>query len=541
MNTWNYFFKSRLAPDQLTVFAILYMVPMIHEMGDPWWTWGGRHAPLLLEAFLLVVITLIALNISLLTFLLFVGMSMAYYLVTSFPENPNHITLLVYCHFVILIALPVLMFRNRSTAHQTETFESLKPVLRLLLITLFFIAGFHKLNTDFFNPEVSCVNFVVELLEGRLFRPIFGYPFLLLVSPILLVLLYWIIKKSMLINGKIGVFVWATIAMLVIVLATGVYLSGGDLRLAIVGAGAVLTLLWQLIEGPLLFVRRLQAPILIISLVMLGTIAVAGIPMFPAVLLPLLFVFTPNHVFFWWRDKSILKFAGCQVHSIHACLFINVVGGLVVYVSASTNPSYEQNIIALAISQMFFLGGVALLLLPLVRVIFCGERQWKWEGVKIWHSSAPKFFFVFPLILFLWGMTPYMGLRTAGNFSMFSNLKTEGPTSNHLLLGSNPIKFWDYQEDLVRISSIDEESAKAGHHYDPLNGNSLPAVEFKKIIYIWKAADKKVALTYQYDSEPVSTPDITNDKNWEIDGRDWEMFWLDFRPVQASGPNHCRW
>ncbi len=120
MNAWNYFFKSRLAPDQLTVFAILYMVPMIHEMGDPWWTWGGRHAPLLLEVFLLAVITLIALNISLLTFLLFVGMSMTYYLVTSFPENPTHITLFIYCHFVILIALPVLMLRNRSIADKAR-------------------------------------------------------------------------------------------------------------------------------------------------------------------------------------------------------------------------------------------------------------------------------------------------------------------------------------------------------------------------------------------------------------------------------------
>ncbi len=138
----------------------------------------------------------------------------------------------------------------------------------------------------------------------------------------------------MLINSSIGVSVWGIIAMLVIALAAGVYLAGGDLRLSIVGAGAVLTLLWQLIEGPLLFVRRLQAPILVISLLMLGTIAVAGIPMFPAVLLPLLFVFTPDHVFAWWRDKSILRFGDCQVHAIYICLFMNIVGGLAMYVSA---------------------------------------------------------------------------------------------------------------------------------------------------------------------------------------------------------------
>ena len=138
-------------------------------------------------------------------------------------------------------------------------------------------------------------------------------------------------------------------------------------------------------------------------------------------------------------------------------------------------------------------------------------------------------------------MTPYLGLRTTGNFSMFSNVQTEGPKSNHLLLGDNPIKFWDYQEDLVKISGLDEEAAKAGHHYDPLNGNSLPVVEFRKLVHIWRTAGKQVALTYEYDSGPVSTQDIASDKNWQSDGRNWEMFWLDFRPVQPYGPNECRW
>ena len=394
-------------------------------------------------------------------------------------------------------------------------------------------------SDDATGEQVS--NFVVQLFEGRIFRPIFGYPFLLFVSPIIVGLLYWAIKKSIMVNGRIGATLWATIAMLVLVLAAGVYLANGDLRSSIIGAGAVLTLLWQLVEGPLLFVRRLQAPILVISLIMLGVIAISGIPMFPAVLLPLLFVFTPDHIFSWWRDKSIVRFGSWQIHSIYVCLFMNIVGGLIVYITASTDPTYQERIIALAVSQVFFLGGVGLLFLPLVRHIFSSDRQWRWEGVKVWHGSAPAIFLLFPLLLLLWGMTPYLGLRTTGNFSMFSNVQTEGPKSNHLLLGDNPIKFWDYQEDLVKISGLDEEVAKAGHHYDPLNGNSLPVVEFRKLVHIWRTAGKQVALTYEYDSGPVSTQDIASDKNWQSDGRNWEMFWLDFRPVQPYGPNECRW
>jgi len=62
-------------------------------------------------------------------------------------------------------------------------------------------------------------------------------------------------------------------------------------------------------------------------------------------------------------------------------------------------------------------------------------------------------------------MTSYLGLRTAGNFSMFSNLRTEGPGSNHLLLGANPLKRGHYQEDAVHILAIDDERARIGHRY----------------------------------------------------------------------------
>ena len=124
---------------------------------------------------------------------------------------------------------------------------------------------------------------------------------------------------------------------------------------------------------------------------------------------------------------------------------------------------------------------------------------------------------------------------------MFSNVKTEGDLSNHLLLSHNPLKIWGYQEDRVQIIEIDEEMAKAGHHYDPLGGNSLPVVEFRKLVYIWKSSGRKVAMVYEYDSGPVRTQDITRDEAWADANRNWESFWLDFRPVQKDGPNLCRW
>lgn len=72
-------------------------------------------------------------------------------------------------------------------------------------------------------------------------------------------------------------------------------------------------------------------------------------------------------------------------------------------------------------------------------------------------ASMPKFMAVFLIGLCCFGLMPYLGLRTAGTFSMFSNLRTEGPRSNHLLLATNPLKRWGYQEDVVWILNLSPE------------------------------------------------------------------------------------
>jgi hypothetical protein len=534
-------FASRTSPDQLTVFGILYTIPMLHEMGDPWWSWGGGHAPLPLEIALLGLITFIALNLTLSSLWLFAAMSASYYLFTAFPENPNHITLYIFCHLVLLITVPaVALLRGRSLT-AGERFAALKPVLRLSVITLFFIAGFHKVNADFLDPDVSCVNFVVQLFEGRLFRPIFGIPFIVYVLPVGLGIGLWLWRHRPPLRIRLFSPGVAIAAMLMLVLIAGVLLSRGDPRSTIVASGAVLVLLWQLVEGPLLLFRRAQAPILLISAVLLGLISVSGIPMFPAVLMPLLFTFCPGHVFIRWRERAVLSVRGVKVHVIYPFFFLSAAGGLIVYITAAFDPTYEARILALAASQALYFGGVALLLWPLAGLLLSAERDWGWGGVAVWNEATPRVFLVFPLLLLLWGLTPYLGLRTAGNFSMFSNLRTEGSHSNHLLLADNPLKFWSYQEDRVTIIDVDDEAAKIGHHFDSLDGNSLPRVEFRKLVILWRESGQRLGITIDDGAGPERIPDITGHDYWGGVERNWETFWLDFRPVQESGPNACRW
>jgi hypothetical protein len=59
-------------------------------------------------------------------------------------------------------------------------------------------------------------------------------------------------------------------------------------------------------------------------------------------------------------------------------------------------------------------------------------------------------FLVFPLLVLLNGLSPYFGLKTQTAFSMFSNLRTEGGATNHLLI-ARPLGLCGYQEDIVTI------------------------------------------------------------------------------------------
>lgn len=124
---------------------------------------------------------------------------------------------------------------------------------------------------------------------------------------------------------------------------------------------------------------------------------------------------------------------------------------------------------------------------------------------------------------------------------MFSNLRTEGSASNHFLLGGNPLKLWGYQEDVIRFIDIDDRKAQIAYQYQPLQGNLLPAVEFRKLVYAWTRAGTTIPMQFEYRGRIYSTKDIVNDPVWRTDARDWEMVLMDFRSIQPVGPNQCRW
>jgi hypothetical protein len=321
----------------------------------------------------------------------------------------------------------------------------------------------------------------------------------------------------------IALFVAA--AGLVLRLAPGVSGRGS----ALLTVGMTLTVLtWELIGGVLLAFPWLQAPLLAFSGIMHATLALIGFVDFGALAVALLYAFVPRPYAALIDSGVRLPLVGSTVHRAHLYLAINVLG--------SVAPGPNRPVVA---GVLFNLAALVLIWPMLARLAGPLARP-AWGGVSLASRLTPRWMFLLPGVLVLYGFMPYVGLRTAGTVSMFSNLRTEGAVSNHLLLRRNPLKIWDYQEDVVRFRAIDDRAARIGYQYQKLQGNALPVVEFRKLIYAWTRAGAKVPMTFEYRGAVHSTCDIVTDPVWQTRGRDWEMRLLDFRVIQPAGPNRCR-
>ena len=48
-------------------------------------------------------------------------------------------------------------------------------------------------------------------------------------------------------------------------------------------------------------------------------------------------------------------------------------------------------------------------------------------------------------------------------------------------------------------------------------------------------------ITWRYGGQEFSSENIALEPDWRVDRWDWEMRLLDFRLIQQTEPNRCRW
>jgi hypothetical protein len=142
------------------------------------------------------------------------------------------------------------------------------------------------------------------------------------------------------------------------------------------------------------------------------------------------------------------------------------------------------------------------------------------------YGMSPAILAVLPAMVVANGVSPYLGLKTESSWAMFSNLRTEGGQSNHLLVPVG-LQLFDFQRDLVELV----EASDRGLQSLADSRFSIPYFEIRRKPWM--------SVVYRRDGEERRYATVADDPRFP-----GEIPWvlrkaLSFRPVSSSAQQRC--
>lgn len=257
---------------------------------------------------------------------------------------------------------------------------------------------------------------------------------------------------------------------------------------------------------------------------------------FATMVFTLYVLFVPTRVFAGLASRSagIRRFA-LAAFALHMILAITV--SLAGTESSPFGPRWHTLIV------LTWYIAVIPLLVQLVRA-FLADRE-PWPGWRI----RPVFLLLVPLLAFVNGSAPYLGLKTVSSYSMFSNLHTEPGVANHLLVGLAGPRLFPYQADTVTVTKVDirrgggsgSVSLPAWTEENP--PTTVPLLELRRVVGNWRQAGvANVRLDYLRGGVPHSVANALTDPVVGAPLPWWQQHLMSFRAISSGdGPDICRW
>ncbi|OBG84413.1 hypothetical protein A5699_27145 [Mycobacterium sp. E802] len=170
---------------------------------------------------------------------------------------------------------------------------------------------------------------------------------------------------------------------------------------------------------------------------------------------------------------------------------------------------------------------------------------------SVGRRLQPAVLLLVPVLAFVNGLTPYLGLKTVANYSMFSNLRTEDGATNHLLSGVSALELVGYQRDTVTVVGLETPDRPGDLTYlrrqarwvseDP--PVRIPWLELRRSVLLWRDAGLGgIGIAYVHDGvshvvdDAMADPVLTAPLPW------WQRHLLAFRAVDSGwGADACRW
>lgn len=394
---------ERVASDGLIAFSPVWAAAAIFSLA------GDRTMLVFRDGALLGLMTWAAIAVAALliwrprwTPLLFVlaGVMLTRYMV-AMPVAGNNKMIAAFMNAAILVICVHAVFRHNSTATLRENiYEDMRVVARALLAIMYFYGIFHKINTDFLDPRVSCaVALYMPLADG------FGMQHNL--------------------TGKY-LAIWSTF------LVEGI---------------AIVSLYW----------KRWFAAGLLLALMFHFVIPISVYSWymdFSSLVLALYILSVPREVSerFYNSCARLFRVLRERFGLLGQALpFGAVIGGAATVVAilavfsrqTPIAPSHAYQSVWVLMWVVY--GGITMLLLAESAL-----SHLPWQGTP--GPRRQLWLYAIPATLFILCTAPYVGLRTEASLAMFSNLHTEAGISNHLLI-KQPLALFPYQSEVAMIKA----------------------------------------------------------------------------------------
>jgi hypothetical protein len=396
--------KAAQPSDGLVVFAAMWGFATMLSIGDRTRALGFEHGTLIgISQWTIMFIALAVIARPRFTLLLgALAGCMAVQYLYRMPVSSNNQTMAFFMNISILTVLGVEIVKHRSLhVDRTIAYERLRVIARALLATMYFYGIYHKINSDFLDPNVSCAVALYEPLT----RP--------LGLDQSLVGRYGAIAATFVLEGiAIVCLYWRRYFWIGLVLGLGFHyvipISGYSWYMDF----SALVLALYMLSVP----REVSAGFYSSVVALLRKLPLPS-PGYSAALLLLLLLGISALVVFQIADAYPPRAKKLLWHSSWLLIWAVVGGGMMVLITRA-----------------------ALLALP--------------------YSEAPRarqplWLFIFPGILSLQSLSPYLGLKTESSIAMFSNLHTEGGQTNHLVFNPPPYVA-NYQSELVKVVDSSE-------------------------------------------------------------------------------------
>ncbi|WP_217705597.1 hypothetical protein [Peristeroidobacter soli] len=394
---------DHVAADGLTAFSPVWAAAAIFSLA------GDRTMLLFRDGALLGLISWLAVAVALLLIwrprltpllVLLAGVMLTRYAI-AMPVAGNNKMIAAFMNAGILLicAHAVLRFGN-SAQMRENTYENMRVVARALLATMYFYGIFHKINTDFLDPRVSCaVALYMPLADG------FGLQ-----------------------NNLTGKYlaIWSTF---------------------IIEAIAIVALYW----------KRWFAVGLLLALMFHFVIPISVYSWymdFSSLVLALYILSVPREVSERFYDSCARLFRQLRERfgtlgqalpfGIVIGAAVTLVGVLSVF-SRQTHVAPSHAYQSVWVLMWVVYGGLTMLLLADAAI-----NHLPWRGTV--GPRRPLWVYAVPATLFIVCTAPYLGLRTEASIAMFSNLHTEAGVSNHLVI-REPIDLFPYQREVAMIKA----------------------------------------------------------------------------------------